>query len=72
MPYWVELNKEENATRKAAYLDALKAWEAKSLRNSLIKRYPCTKGPYPKTSSGYAIWRDSNGNGVACEPLVQE
>lgn len=66
-PSWVAENKAENAHRTKAYKAALKKWTDLSKRNQLLKKYPCTKGPYKKGASGYAAWRDSNRNGLACD-----
>lgn len=66
-PAWVEENIATNAKRVEAYKTALKAWKTKTARNTLLRDYPCTKGPYPEGSAGYASWRDTNHNGVACD-----
>ena len=46
---------------------ALAFWNAQTARNLLLTRYPCSKGPYPKGKAGYAPWRDTNHNGIACD-----
>jgi len=66
-PGWVEDNKQTNAERTKAYKNALKKWTASSDRNQLLTRYPCSKGPYPQGKPGYAEWRDTNHNGIACD-----
>jgi len=66
-PSWVYDNKETNAKRTRAYNAAVKAWKKNTARNRLLADYPCTKGPYPEGSSGYASWRDTNDNGIACD-----
>ncbi len=66
-PDWVFENKEKNADRKRAYNSALKTWKTKTARNRLLTEYPCSKGPYPKGEHGYASWRDTNHNGIACD-----
>ena len=66
-PYWVEENKAKNAARTKKYKAALKTWKAGTARNVLLTRYPCSKGPYPKGSAGYATWRDTNHNNIACD-----
>lgn len=66
-PYWVEENKEKNAARTKKYKSALKTWNAQSERNLLLTKYPCSKGPYPRGSRGYASWRDTNHNDIACD-----
>lgn len=67
LPYWVSENKAENASRTKAYKAALKKWTRQHERNQLLKKYPCSKGPYKKGSAGYATWRDTNENGIACD-----
>jgi len=66
-PSWVEDNKQKNAERTKAYKNALKKWTASNARNQLLTKYPCSKGPYPKGKPGYAAWRDTNHNGIACD-----
>jgi hypothetical protein len=66
-PYWVDENKENNLARTKKYKSALKAWNAQAERNLLLTKYPCAKGPYPKGSRGYASWRDTNHNNIACD-----
>lgn len=66
-PAWVDENKAENAARAKKYKSELKKWKAKSERNQLLKDYPCSRGPYPEGSDGYAPWRDTNKNGIACD-----
>lgn len=66
-PYWVVENKATNAARTKKYKAALKTWNAQTSRNRLLARYPYSKGPYKKGSPGYATWRDTNRNGIACD-----
>ena len=66
-PYWVAENKAKNAARMKKYKAALKTWNAQSERNKLLTHYPCSKGPYPKGKAGYAPWRDTNHNDIACD-----
>ncbi len=67
LPYWVAENKAENTRRTKTYKSALKKWTRVYERNQLLKKYPCSKGPYEKGNRGYATWRDTNDNGVACD-----
>lgn len=66
-PDWVDENKAKNAARMKKYRTSLKVWNAQTARNLLLTRYPCSKGPYPKGKAGYAPWRDTNHNGIACD-----
>lgn len=66
-PAWVQRNKLKNAQRIKAYKAALKEWNVQTKRNQLLTKYPCSKGPYPKGQAGYAAWRDSNKDSVACD-----
>jgi hypothetical protein len=66
-PSWVYDNKEKNASRTRTYKTALKSWKTSTARNQLLSKYPCSKGPYPEGSHGYASWRDTNHNGIACD-----
>jgi hypothetical protein len=66
-PSWVYDNKEKNASRTRTYKAALKSWKTSTARNQLLSKYPCSKGPYPEGSHGYASWRDTNDNGIACD-----
>lgn len=64
LPYWVSENKATNAERTKKYKAALKAWNEANKKNALLKKYPCSGSPYPRSSPGYAAWRDTNGDGV--------
>jgi hypothetical protein len=66
-PAWVYENKAENAQRTKSYKAKLKKWKATTARNTLLAKYPYSKGPYTKKSPGYASWRDTNHNGIACD-----
>ncbi|MGC3953435.1 MAG: hypothetical protein QM804_04140 [Propionicimonas sp.] len=66
-PSWVEKNKAKNAKLKKAYKAKLKTWNDLTKKNQLLTKYPCSKGPYQKGSPGYATWRDTNHNGIACD-----
>lgn len=67
VPGWVSDNKAENTRRTKAYKAALKKWTGLYDRNQLLKKYPCSKGPFKKGGRGYATWRDTNDNGLACD-----
>lgn len=67
LPDSVVANIVTNEERKDEYAAALKKWKAATERKALLADYPCSQGPYLKGKAGYASWRDTNHNGIACD-----
>jgi hypothetical protein len=70
-----QIQKAKNHNKKVErkYKEALRKWkQAKKVIDrdrNLVKKYPCAGGPYMDGMPGYAEWRDTNNNGIACDVM---
>ncbi|MCW5953624.1 MAG: hypothetical protein KIT69_15320 [Propionibacteriaceae bacterium] len=67
----IQRAKDYNKKVARKHNEALKKWKqakkAIDRDRSLVKKFPCTSGPYHAGEPGYAEWRDTNHNGIACD-----